>query len=255
MAKKKSRKSPQRIEYERQYALLKRRTKDWQKTHRILITDMPTKATRNYAKETEKIKNIKWKNISEQSKKEYKKSYDIAYEKGEIPVPKPLKTPYTPPTENDYYYSNDDISNTYWEDTPNEPADERAEIDAFIDQTIEEILNTDGITNANQDVKDILENLLSDLRHSLGDTAFYEYLSDNSTVTELTKIAYEAMSTSPPKPGKSISETKGAQSAIEHFAFVLNNHVPLDVSQARDLSEMLETNGAFGSVSFEFEDE
>lgn len=253
MAKKKRKQSPLQKEWEKQYKLLKRRAKSWEKTHRVLYNDLPSKPKRITKESIEKVKNIRWKNIPEQKRQEYRQDYEEAYENRELPIPEDNIPPYTPPSEDDFYaddYNHDDY---WWEDTPNEPANSREEIDAFIEETIESILDVSGIDRPNEAIRAILSTLLDNLRFSIGDDAFYEFLSDSSTVQALTEAAQTAMATSPTKGGNG-TEKQQAQDAIAKFTFILNNKRPLSDTQARDLADVVESEGYYGGVSFDFED-
>lgn len=253
MANKKHKQSPLQKEWEKEYKLLKRRTKSWEKTHRVLYNDLPSKPKRVTKKSIERLKNIRWKNISEEKRHEYRQDYEEAYENRELPIPEENIPPYSPPTEDDYYddYFNDD--QYWWDDTPNEPVKSREEIDAFIEETIESILDVSGIDRPNEAIRAIFSTLLDNLRFSIGDDAFYEFLSDSSTVQALTEAAQTGMATSPTKGGNG-TEKQQAQDAISKFTFILNNKRPLSDTQARDLADIVESEGYYGGVSFDFED-
>ena len=130
------------------------------------------------------------------------------------------------------------------------PVKSKEEIDAFIDETIDNILDISGIDKPNEYIRDIFSTLINNLRFSIGDTAFYEYLSDPSTVDELTQAAQTGMATSPTK-NTSGAEKQQAQDAISKFTFVLNRHRPLDIYQTEQLEEVVQTHGLDGGVMFE----
>ena len=253
MAKKKHKQSPLEKEWEKQYNLLKRRTKSWEKTHRVLYNDLPSKPKRVTKESIERVKNIQWKNISEEKRKEYRQDYEEAYENRDLPIPDDNFPPYTPPSEDDFYTKESNNDDYWWEDTPNEPVNTREEIDAFIEETIENILDVSGIDIPNETIRAILNTLLDNLRFSIGDDSFYEFLSDSSTVQELTEAAQTAMATSPTKNGNG-TEKQQAQDAIAKFTYILNNKRPLSDIQARDLADVVESEGYYGGVSFDFED-
>ena len=249
MAKKKTKKTPLQIEYDKEYKLLKRRAKSWQKKHRMLYTDMPEKVSKPTRKSIEKIRNIRYSSFSEKEVKKHQTDYEEAYEERVIPDPYEYNI-YNPPSEYDYYNSDDFLEDNWWEPTDNEPAKSKEEIDAFIEETIENILDISGIDRPNEYIRDIFSTLLDNLRFSIGDTAFYEYLSDPSTVDELTQAAQTGMATSPTKD-TSGAEKQQAQDAISKFTFVLNRHRPLDIYQTEQLEEVVQTHGLDGGVTFE----
>lgn len=253
MAKRKSNPTPLQQEYRHELALLKSRAKSWEKTHRFLFTDIPTEPKRITKQSIQKIKNIKYSNFTEKQKQRYRIAYEDVYENKGLSVPEEDINPYTPPTENDFYDDFDRNDDYWWEDTPNEPAQSKEEIDAFIDETIENILDVSNLTHHNESVRGILRTLLDNLRTSIGDKAYYEFLSDSSVVDELTEAAQTGMATSPTKSSSGV-EKQQAQDAISKFTYVLNQHKPLDAYQAEQLSDVIETEGFYGGVVFEFED-
>ena len=212
---------------------------------------MPKRVTE---KDIQKVKNIRLSNFTEEQEKEYRERYEEAYEEGEIDTSLYEQT-YNPPTEYDYYNSNDFIADNWYEETDNEPVQSEQEIDMWIDDIMNAILDTSAIDRPNLEVREILQSLLDNLRNQLGDREFYEYMSSNDVVTQLTEIAYEGMSTSPLK-GQRAADAPGARNAIDKFARVLNMNKPLSDKQSRDLSELIETGGYIGNVNFDaFEDE
>lgn len=250
MANKKKQPSQRKLEYEEEYKRLENRVKTWKKKYKILYTDMPKKVENPNIKSVEKLRKIRYNTLTEKQIKKYKEAYEEAYEEGLIPDPYKSKNPYTPNTEDTFNKGLDTPIEEEWEDTETEPVKSREEIDAFIDETIENILDVTGIDRPNETVRDIFYNLLDSLRRSLGDTAFYEYLSDPAVVEELTKAAQTGMATSPPK-NSSDAVRQEAQDAITNFAYVLNRHRPLDSYQSKDLEEVVQTRGAYGGVIFE----
>lgn len=250
MAKKKVKQTPLQKEYSREYKLLKRRVKSWEKTHRVLFTDIPTKPKRVTKQAVEKLKNIKWKHFTEEQKRHYRTNYEEAYEENQLPNPYEYDDVYTPHTENDFYNNDYDVYDDYWEDTDNEPAQSKEEIEAFIQETMDAILDINGIDRPNEYIRNIFETLLNNLRTSLGDKGFYEFLSDPGTVEELTEAAQTGMATSPTKD-TSGAEKPQAQDAILKFTTVLNSHKPLDFYQSQQLEEVISTHGYDGGVIFE----
>lgn len=253
MAKSKHKQTPLEKEYEKQYNLLKKRAKSWEKTHRVLFTDFPKRPKKITKASIEKIKSINWKNISEEKRKEYRANYEEAYEKRDIPIPEEDNIPYSPPSEDDFFNDYDNDNYDFWEDTPNEPAKSKEEIDAFIEETIDNILDITGIDRPNIAMLGIFRSLLDNLKFSIGEQAFYEFLSDSTVVSELTAAAQTGLATSPAKTTNG-TEKQQAQDAINQFTYTLNRHQPLSDFQARDLADIIESEGYYGSVSFDLED-
>lgn len=253
MAKKKPKLTPLQREYQHQLSLLKRRAKSWQKTHRFLVTDIPETVSRPTRKAIEKLKNFRYSSLSEKQKQTYRENYEEAYENRELSIPEDDLTPYRPYTEDEYYDSFDRYDPYWWEDTPNEPLQSKQEIEAFIEETIENILDTSSMTRPNESVRAIMRSLLDNLRNSIGDKAYYEFLSNPAIVEELTAAAQTGMATSPTKSSNGV-EKQQAQDAIAKFAYTLNQHRPLDTNQAEQLSDVIESEGYYGGVNFEHED-
>lgn len=217
-----------RQQAKREIANLKRRTKYWeQKYHyKVDIPDLSSvkRVTKQYV---QKLHDIRYKNLTEKQKKEYARKYTIAYDRGEINIPKP-QHPYEPPTESQF------ISNAYedfsqgteeLDDFSQEPIDTAEEIDAFINSMIDEIL---GEPMHNQDAREYLENLLWEARRNYGDKGFYEMLQDDSIVRSLQESAYTAQVVSPTRNGDMRRET---EVAIVDFATTLNSGRPLSIEQ------------------------
>lgn len=253
MAKRKPKQTPLQQEYQRELSLLKKRAKQWQKTERILYNDFNDKPKRITKKLIQKVHNTRLSSFTEEQKKIYRENYERAYENKELLIPEDELKPYTPPTEDDFYDNAGTDNDYWWEDTPNGPVQSQVEIEAFIDETIENILNTSNIARPNEAIRGILRTLLDNLRTSIGDKAYYEFLSDSSVVEELTEAAQTGMATSPTKSSNG-SEKQQAQDAISKFTYTLNRHTPLDTYQAEQLSEVIESEGYYGGVMFEFED-
>lgn len=239
-------------EYKHELSLLKKRARRWQKTDRILFEDFSSMPERVTEKDIKKLRSIRKSTFTEKQKQTYRENYEEAYEQGRITIPEKNNKPYSPPTEQDYLNNQSIPTNEIWEDTDNEPAHYDAEIQAWIDDIIEAILDTSGIVRVNYAVRETFNSLLGQLRVQLGDKGFYEYMSTGQVVNELHNIAYTGMSTSPTKG----TQAPGAGDAIAHFTFILNNSTPLTDKQAEDLAEVIETEGYYGSVNFDaFEDE
>ena len=237
-------------QYEKELQRLKGRIYRWKKTHRILYTDIPERPQKIYQKDIDKLRNIRWKSFTEEQKREYRSNYEEAYEENNLPNPYEYDDDFTPYSEDDFFNGNDTSDEDFWEDTDNEPAQSKEEIEAFIEETMDAILDVNGIERYNDDVRNIMKTLLDNLRFSLGDKGFYEFLSDPKNVEELTEAAQTGMATSA-RRDRNGAENPVAQDAIMKFVNVLNNHRPLDIHQAEGLEDIITSAGAFGDISFE----
>lgn len=250
MARKKKHLTKNQAEYNKELARLKRRISDWKKTHRILFEDIPDRPEKIYKKDIEQLRKIRWRSFTEEQKRKYRTNYEEAYEENQLPNPYDYDDIYSPHSETDFYNNDYDVDEDYWEDTGNEPAKSKEEIDAFIQETMDAILDINGIDRPNEYMRSIFQNLLNSLRSSIGDKAFYEYLSDPSTVDELTEAAQTGMATSPTKD-TSGAEKPQAHDAIIKFTDTLNKHRPLDDYQSEQLEEVVSSYGYYGGVRFE----
>jgi hypothetical protein len=249
---KKSKLTPLQMEYQKEIKLLKRRTKQWQKSHRILYTDIPEMPKRVTKQSIEKIKQVRFKNLTEKQIKSAQKAYNIAYDRGELPETRKPKKEYKPPTENDFLNDNDyDYSEDRYEDefeesysTDNEPADTIEEIEGYIEQILEGVFDYSGTDRINADVDSILRQLVDNARARMGDREFYEFLSSGDTVSELNRHAVNAVSGSPTGKNPNIPDSNFE---IAQFATILNMNRPLSVEQSESLSFE-------GSINFDYSD-
>ena len=245
MAKNKKYSSPQRKQYEHELSLLKRRQKEWIKTKHFILPEVKEKKSHeSYAQAAERLKNIRLSSLTREQKEEYRKNYEIKYEAGDLTTDKKYNEPYTPPTE-DVFYSGDDTYDPYWwEETENEPADEKAEYAAEIDRLIDEIVVEADPRSGREYVRDILHQILNNSRTMKGDEKFYKTIKDNDTLGTLQKIADEAIN----KYIKKGEDAEGiVNSLISQFATVLNDNRPLTDEQSYSL-EM------YGTISFDYDE-
>ena len=245
MAKK--RLTPRQKEWETEYKKLKRRVSDWKRKFHA-VPDLPIKPERITKKAIERLKQFKWKNISEAEKKQWRREYEYRYENKMPDVYQP-KLPYNPPSEDDYYKNPDIIPET-WGDSPweDEEPDEdgytetvvsRDEIEAWINENI----NTIAVDRELDGVREQLSSLVLEAADAYGDYGEYlSYLEDNADT--LNKLAEKAMSGYRGKGGKIYQEDS---SALSEFATVLNINRPLSQSQ----SERFENEGW---ISYDFND-
>jgi len=248
LAKKKL--TPRQQEWETEYKKLQRRVRDWKRKFHA-IPDIPQKPKRITKQAIENLKHFKWRNISEEKKKQWRKEYEIQYENREPSVYTP-KPPYTPPTEEDYF-NNPDYGDDYdseWEEQHpgwDEPDEDgytevvvsRDEIEAWFDRTIDSIV----VEHELDGVREQLRSLVMEAADAYGDyNTYLSYLeSQAGTLTELaTKAMFGYID-------RNLKVHQHDESALPQFATVLNLGRPLDQSQ----SERLEFEGW---VSFDFND-
>ena len=246
----KRRLTPRQKEWETEYKKLKRRVSDWKRKFHA-VPDLPIKPDRITKKDIERLKQFKWKNISEAEKKQWRREYEYRYENKMPDVYQP-KLPYTPPTETDYY-TNPDYGEDYdteWEEQ--HPGWDEPDEDGFtetvvsrdeIEQWINENINTIAVDRELDGVREQLSSLVLEAADAYGDYGKYlSYLEDNADT--LNKLAEKAMSGYRGKGGKIYQEDS---SALSEFATVLNMNRPLSQSQ----SERFENEGW---ISYDFND-
>ena len=241
MVKQKKKQTPLQKEYAREERLLKRRVKSWEKTHRVLYTDIPTKPKRVTKQSVERLRNIKWENISEEKRKQYRTDYEEAYEEPQLPSTS-YDDIYNPPSEYDYYNSDDFFEDNWWEDTPNEPVHEEQEFSAEIEELIEQIVSGGDVERGRDDVRQTLTNMLENSRTQMGDKEFYKFLKDADALSSLQQAANEAIFKYI-KRGEDYEST--INSLITDFATILNMNRPISDEQAFTLQ-------AYGTIDFDY---
>ena len=244
MAKKKQY-SPQREEYERELALLKRREKEWIKTKHMVVSNVPKKkSNETYEQAAKRLRNIKLSSFTEEEKQEYRKNYEIKYESGDITIDKKYSDDFTPPSENDFYNNYDSYDDHWWEETENEPAQEEQEYSAEIEELIEEIVSTSDVQGGRDNVRETLRTLLDNARTQMGDKAFYQFLKDSNALKDLQDAANEAIF-------KYIKKGEDYDSAINsllsRFATILNRNRPLSDEQSYTLE-------AYGTIDYDYDE-
>ena len=246
----KQRLTPRQKEWETEYKKLKRRVSDWKRKFHA-VPDLPIKPERITKKDIERLKQFKWKNISEAEKKQWRREYEYRYENKMPDVYQP-KLPYNPPTEDDYYQNpgyGEDYDYEWEEQHPgwDEPDEDgftetvvsRDEIEAWINENI----NTIAVDRELDGVREQLSSLVLEAADAYGDYGEYlSYLESNADT--LNKLAEKAMSGYRGKGGKIYQEDS---SALSEFATVLNGNRPLSQSQ----SERFENEGW---ISYDFND-
>ncbi len=255
MAKKKL--TPRQKEWETEYKKLQRRVRDWKRKFHA-IPDLPQKPERITKKDIERLKQFKWKNIGEAEKKQWRQEYEYRYENKmpEVYQPKP---PYTPPTEEDYMknisleeleHEKQFVDDTYYEEPDvdgwNDVIDSRAEIEAWIERTIDSIEIEE--TNRQGEVPGVREqlwNLVLSAADSYGYySAYLAYLEEHAG--ELTHYAERALTGYRNSWRGTVVPVD--DQAITQFATILNYNRPLSVEQAITLNNEAHTYFDFGDL-------
>lgn len=244
MAKKK-RYSPQREEYEHELALLKRRQREWVKTKHMVASNIPEKkSNETYSQAAERLRSARLSSFTEGEKQEYRKNYEIEYENGDITTDEKYNEPYTPPSENDFYNSNDNQDDFWWEETENEPVKEEEEYTAEIEELIEEIVSVSDVREGREYVRGTLRNLLNNSRTQMGDKTFYKFLKENNALKDLQDAAQDAIYKYIKKGQNYDSEVN---SLIARFATILNRNRPLTDEQAYTLE-------VYGTIDYDYDE-
>lgn len=247
----KQRLTPRQKEWETEYKKLKRRVSDWKRKFHA-VPDLPIKPERITKKDIERLKQFKWKNISEAEKKQWRREYEYCYENKMPDVYQP-KLQYNPPSEQDFYnnitheeldYEKQFVDDTYYEESDEDGYTEtvvsRYEIEAWINENINGIVVDQEVYG----VRNKLSNLILEAADAYGDYGEYlSYLEDNADT--LNKLAEQALVGRP--SGKGRREPQEDIASVSEFATVLNLNRPLTQSQ----SERLQYEGW---VSYDFID-
>ena len=242
--------TPRQQEWEKEFEKLKRRARDWKRKFHAVI-DLPTRPERITKKDIERLKEMKWKNLSDVEKKKAREEYEYKYEQKMPEIYKP-EPPYSPQTEQDWMNTpdipDDEIGTNVEPDENDEEPDEdgytktvdsREEIERWIEQNIDTIT----VDRELDGVREQLESLILEAADAYGDYGEYlGYLEENAST--LANLAQKAMNGYLGKNGKIYQEDS---SAITEFATVLNLNRPLDQSQA----ERFENEGW---ISYDFND-
>lgn len=245
MPSKKHRKSPQQLEYERQLKNLRRRTKTWSKKYHYEYPNTYAKRPyESYSKAAERLKKIRYSNLTEKQKQQYHEEWINKYENNDYTDAIDNLPDYTPPTENDYYDSYN--PNEYYEpnDDEDEPANTEEEYSQYVDDLISTILSEDSMIRS-EEMRQKFRNMLDSLRNQLGDKGFFDYMLDGDRVNRMQNIAYEGMIAYNAKDG-GLSQRQ--QYALTEFATECNGGKPISDDQAFELS-------IYGTTKFDLYDE
>lgn len=202
MAKKKPKLTPNQLEYQKQLKLLKRRIKRWERKGFLYDYSLPETPKKVTKKDIQKLKNITFKKFTSEEKQELREKYRQREELIDESVPSSI----------------------------NKPLSKREEIDVWLDDLIDEILNPSLIERERDGAKGLLYSLIDWARVRLGDDVFYDYLQDKSIVEKLKKAASEYI--------QSYVDHKGVDHGAESlrlFTETLNLGRPLTIQQAEDI--------------------
>lgn len=231
----KSKLGKRRTEYVKERIKLENRVKSWKRKYGVDFPLSPPHAPKRITKETiQRVKNITWKNI-----------------------PNTLKTPaqkleYSPPTESDYMNYTYDTTDEWgwyepdwdesWGTRTSEPAISEEEMEAWIEEKIEQILNPSLVEREREGAKETLRAIIDNARQELGTKAFYEKLQDPDFVRNLEDTATRYINSYKKKNG-----TDTGEEPLTEFAQALNLDRPLSDEQAYTLN-------MYGAVSFDYSD-
>lgn len=223
---------------------LKNRAKTWERKYHISYTNIPTMPERVTKKDIARVKSITYRNLTEQELKVASKEYTYRYENGLLPKQYTPSTQFVPNTERQWEQGQENPQPEQPDDGNESPAVSETEIDAWIQNIFDDILDMSQIDKPNMEVRAILEGLLEAAMNRMGKQAFYEWLENGETQEQLKRQAYPAIAVSPPKPGELVPRY---QTYVEQFATILNQGKPLSMEQSMTLSQE-------GYVNFDYSD-
>lgn len=197
------------------------------------------------AKELKGLKEFAWRKLPEEKRKEYRQEYEKRYEEGQEGIYFP-KTPYKPPSESDWvkaprpeskppdqYIPDEYPDEDGWTDT----VDSRAEIELWIELTIDSIdIAESPYQGEIPGAREQLHNLVLNAADEYGDyIGFLAFLEDHAA--QLTHYAELAM-TGYRNPWKGdIAPTPSSDAALSQFATIVNFNRPLSKEQSDTLNQ------------------
>ena len=221
MAKKKPKLTPNQLEYQRQLKLLKRRIKAWERRGYDFGIRIPKPPKRVTTKDIQKLKDIQFKRFT----KEERQIAWARYEERE--------------SEERYDY---DYSEVYQREITDEPVKTEAEMDAWLEEIFNGIINPSMVDKEREGAKEKLYGILQDAKLRLGTRAMYEYLSQPDVVSKLNNYASAYISSYLKKDG-----TDTGAIPLTKFAETLNLGRPLTQEQSEELT-------MYGSIDFDYTD-
>lgn len=226
--------------FQQELKKLHRRASEWERKRGISFTDFPTMPQRVTRKDIERVKQIRLKNFTPQEIKQYQKEY--AYRN----LPAVPTDDYSPPTEDDYltgdydpYWYEPDWDESWGQQSEN-PALSTAEMEAWIQEKIDSILNPTLLEREREGAKELLRSIIDNAKEQIGTKGFYEFLQDPENAGKLEASAHAYLQSYQKKNG---TDTGGP--ALEEFTETLNLNRPLTDEQAYELS-------TYGSVNFDY---
>lgn len=226
--------TPNQAAWEKEMKLLMERANYWEKKFRAAFIDFPAKPKKITKEAIERLKTIRWKNLTDEQKQQYRNVYDNMYDEGQIKPCVPDK-PYEPPTES-HWYDTPDIDDYFdasdvFDDTPVISEQEMTE---WINERVYDIL--DG--SRNDEVRNMLEGLMTGAHRRMGTTEFYSYLQQPEVAEKLNRAAQNA--TKYLRRRNSSDATLGipqeSLNSINEFATILNLGRPLTPEQSYTLT-------------------
>ena len=221
MAKKKPKLTPNQLEYQRQLKLLKRRIKSWERKGYEFEIYIPETPERIRKRDIQKLKNIQFKRFSKEEKQLARYRHEELEER------------------NNTYY--EDYNDWYFEPT-DEPVSTEAEIDAWLEEVFNGIINPSMVDREREGAKEKLYGILQDAKLRLGSRAMYDYLSQPDVVSKLNEYASAYISSYLKKDG-----TDTGAIPLTKFAETLNLGRPLTQEQSEELT-------MYGSIDFDYTD-
>lgn len=222
-------------QFQREISNLRRRAREWERTKGIKFTDFPSMPERVTKKDIQRVREIRLKNFTQQQLEKYRKEYRY-------------RTNYNPPTESDFYNGVETAQpdEPEWDDSWGEesetPALSTAEMEAWIQEKIDSILNPTLLEREREGAKELLRTIIDNAKHELGTKGFYEFLQDPENAGKLEAAAHAYLQSYQKKNG---TDTGGP--ALEEFVQTLNLNRPITDEQAYELS-------TYGTVNFDYSD-
>lgn len=221
MGKKKPKLTPNQLEYQKQLKLLKRRIKSWERKGYEFDIHIPETPERIRKRDIQKLKNIQFKRFSKEEKQLARYRHEEIEER------------------NNTYY--EDYNDWYFEPS-DEPVSSIAEMDAWLEETFNEILNPSIVDREREGAREILLTQLETSKRELGVKGMYEYLQQPDVVNKLQSYASEYIASYQRKDGTDTGSTP-----LVKFCEVLNLGRPLT-------QEQNETLTMYGTIDLDYTD-
>ena len=220
MAKRKPKLTPNQFEYQKQLKNLQRRIKSWQRKGYEFDVNIPSKPERITKKDIQKLKNIQFKRFSKEEKQLARYRHEELEER------------------NQTYYDDSDLGY----ETTDAPVDTIQEMDAWLEELFNSILNPTIIEEEREDAKDTLLNLLETTKRELGVKNFYNYLQQKDVVDKLNTYASDYINSYVKHDG-----TDTGAIPLQKFAETLNLGRPLTLEQNESLT-------MYGTINLDYTD-